>query len=134
MERKLIVAVLKMRDAGWVIPRYQHAFPRRLQGVLTLQEEQVPSLNRSAYVATLRDPATGAPVDGLAPLIDARLIRALADEWIWTGMEHVLVGLRECDCAQTWQVRLVALESPDQIAFFALKGFNFMHDGSQLWP
>lgn len=113
MDKKLIVAVLKMREAGWIIPGYQHAFPRLLQGVLTLQEERVPSINRSAFVATLRDPDTGAPIDGMAPLIDARVVRVLADEWILTGMEHVLVGLRECDCAQTWQVRFVALQTLD---------------------
>ena len=110
MENKLIVTVLRMRDSGCPIPRYQHAFAKPLQGVLILQEEQVPSLNRHALVATLRDPNTGQPVDGLAPLIDARVVRAMADEWIWTGIERVFVGLRECDCAQTWCVRMVALE------------------------
>lgn len=114
MDKKLIVAVLKMREAGWIIPGYQHAFPHLLQGVLTLQEERVPSINRSAIVATLRDPSSGAPVEGVAPLIDARVIRVLADEWILTGMEHVLVGLRGCDCAQTWQVRFVELQAFNQ--------------------
>ena len=111
MEKKLIVGVLQMRKEGWLIPRYQHAFPRLSRGVLTLQEERVPVLNRCAYVATLRDPLSGAPVEGIQPLLDARVVRVLSDEIILTGIERVTVGLRECDCAQTWQVRLMSLDT-----------------------
>lgn len=110
-DNKLIVAVLRTRDAGWLIPRYQHAFAQPPQGVLILKEEMVVVLNRHAFVATLRDPDTGAAVVGLPPLIDARVIRASADEWIWTGFERVMSGLREADCVQTWVVRAVSLVS-----------------------
>lgn len=118
MSKKLIVNVLKMRDGGWPYPRYQHAFAAPAQGVLYVQEESILRLNRHALVATLRHPDSGLPVEGLSPLIDARIIRATADEWVWTGIEHVMVGIKECDCAQTWVVRAVSLdydEVPDPI-------------------
>lgn len=109
MEKKLIVAVVRLRDAGRTIPRHNLAFVEPLRGVLTIQEESVPTLNRHALIATLRDPATGAPVDGLPSLVDVRVVRALADEWALTGFERVTVGMQECDFAQSWLARMVQL-------------------------
>ena len=113
MDKKLIVAVVRLRDAGRVIPRHNLAFVAPLRGVLTLREEPVPALNRHALIATLCDPDTGAGIDGLTPLIDARLVRAMADEWVLTGFERVMIGMQECDCAQTWLARMERLiENP----------------------
>lgn len=114
MNRKLIVTVIKLRDAGRTVPRYQRAFATPAHGILTLNEAQVSSLNRHALVATLRDPDTGAAVTGVESLIDARLIRATSDEWVLTGFERVLIGMHECDCAQTWVVRMEELRSEEQ--------------------
>ena len=108
--RKLVVTVLKLRESGRAIPRYQHAFPKTFRGVITADEEHVPALNRRSLVAILRDPETGAAIDGIAPLWDARVIRATADEWVWSGIEVAYVGTIEVAVAQTWRVQAVSLE------------------------
>ena len=109
--RKLLVAVLQLRNAGRAIPRYQHAFPKPYFGVLTADEEYVPALNRRAFVAVLRDPATGALVDGLPVLWDARVVRMAPDEMIWTGLEGALIGASEVVVAQAWRVQVVDIAS-----------------------
>ena len=106
MEKKLLVAIVKVRESGKTIPRHNLAFTRPYCGVLTLGEERIPALNRHALVARLRHPQSGEPVSGLSPLVDARLIRATCDEWILTGFEHVTANLQEIDCAQSWIVRI----------------------------
>ena len=70
-----------------------------------MREERIPELNRHALVARLLDPATGGDLS-TNPLIDARVVRAMDDEWIITGFERVMVGMFECDCAQSWIARL----------------------------
>ena len=109
MDKKLIVAVVRLRDAGKVVPRYTLAFSAPYRGVLTLADEHVPSLNRHSLVAILRDPDSGAPIDGLCPLVDARIVRATADEWVLTGFERVILNMDERDCAQSWVVRMESL-------------------------
>lgn len=111
MDKKLIVAVVTLREGGRTVPRYQHAFRSAIRGILTLNETQISALNRHALVATLRDLDSGAAVAGIEPLIDARLIRATSDEWVLTGFERVQIGMHECDCAQTWLVRMEELRS-----------------------
>ena len=113
MDKKLIVTVVTLREGGRVLPRYQHAFRSVARGILTLNEAQISALNRHALVATLRDTDTGAAVAGIEPLLDARLIRATSDELVLTGFERVQIGLHECDCAQTWLVRMEELRSQE---------------------
>lgn len=113
MDRKLIVEVRLLRESGWIIPRHRHAFAASHRGILTLDEERVPALNRHARVARLRDALTGALVEAVPPLIDATLLHAGADEWVIAGVEHVMHGVREADCAQTWLVQPVQLLGAD---------------------
>ena len=108
-DKKLIVAVVCLRIAGRAVPKHNLAFTQPFRGVLTLDEQRVPALNRHALVAMLRDPTTGAPVDGIAPLIDARVVRATADEWVVTGFERIDDGMQERDCAQSWLARMESL-------------------------
>jgi hypothetical protein len=115
--RKLLVSVLQLRNAGRAIPRYQHAFPKPFTGVLTAGEEHVTALNRRALVAVLRDPTTGAYVDGLPPLWDARVVRVSQDEMIWTGLEGALIAASEVVVAQAWRVQIVSIATCDPTAF-----------------
>lgn len=108
-DQKVIVAVVRLRDCGKVVPKHNLAFVKPFVGVLTLDEQHVPALNRHALVATIRHPDTGAPLPGIEPLIDARLVRATADEWVLTGFERATIGMDECDCAQSWIARVEAL-------------------------
>lgn len=109
MDKILIVDVVRLRDTGRVIPKHNLAFTPPFRGVLTIHEQPVPALHRHALVATLRDPDTGAGIDGLTPLIDVRVVRAMADEWVLTGFERVTIGMQECDCAQSWLARMERL-------------------------
>jgi hypothetical protein len=109
MDSKLIVALTCLRSSGKIVPKHNLAFTQPFRGVLTLSEEHLPNLHRHALVARLRDPLTNAPIDALPPLIDARLIRATADEWVITGFERVMISMQECDCAQTWVARMEQL-------------------------
>lgn len=111
MVRKLIVQVRLLRDAGWILPRYRHAFGQPFEGIFSLREERVVALNRHTRVATLQQVDTMAPVAGILPLYDAVLQRATADEWVLTGFEQIDNGLRVVDTAQTWLVDLVRLET-----------------------
>ncbi len=106
MDKKLIVAIVKVREAGRTIPRHNLAFTPPYRGILNINEERISALNRHALIATLRDPQSGELVPGLNPLVDARLIRATCDEWILTGFERVMLNLQESDCAQSWIVRI----------------------------
>ena len=102
-------AVLRMRAEGRPVPRHNLAFATPFLGVLRLGEERMPELNRHATVARLLDAETGRPVDGLLPLVDARVVRVLADEIVLTGFERVSDGLTERDCAQSWVARMESL-------------------------
>ena len=110
MPRKLIVAVQRVRETGRILPRHRLAFPVLHEGVLSLLEERVADWNRSTFVAKLLNSNNGALVDGVPPLLDARIIRAMEDEWILTGLERVSLSGNDADCAQTWMVRLVGLQ------------------------
>lgn len=109
MDAKLIVRVILIREAGWVLPRHFHAFPKVHEGIFALHEERVPELSRTSRVARLLQVDTGLPVVGIAPLMDAVLLRATADEWVVTGFERVEQRLKLVDCAQTWVITPVAL-------------------------
>jgi len=120
MIRKLIVQVRLLRDAGWILPRYRHAFGQPFEGVFSLREERIVALNRHIRVATLLQVDTMLPVAGILPLYDAVLQRATADEWVFTGFEQIDDGLRVVDTAQTWLVDLLRLETssastPDEL-------------------
>jgi hypothetical protein len=101
---QLIVEVRRLRDGGWIIPRYQHAFGQAPQGILSLREEQVPDWNRHSRVARLLDQDTGAALEAVPALYDAVLLQAANSEWVITGAERAMHGLREVDCVQTWRV------------------------------
>ena len=52
-DQKVIVAVVRLRDCGKVVPKHNLAFVKPFVGVLTLDEQHVPALNRHALVATI---------------------------------------------------------------------------------
>lgn len=118
MDRKLIVRVRRLREAGWALPRHRHAFGQPGEGVFSLLEVMVPELNRHARVATLLDAHTGTPVAGIGSLYDAVMLRATADEWVVTGFERIERDMRVFDVAQTWLISLVRMEDaqPDRLA------------------
>lgn len=102
-----VYQLLRARRAGWLVPKYQHAFGQCPIGVLAVHEAHVPDLNRHSIVARLRDPATGAPVAGVLDLYDVVLRHWSCDAITLTGFEGVPddLGLKVTDCAQTWVLR-----------------------------
>ncbi len=109
MSKRLIVHVLRLRENGRAIPKYQLAFNTPIEGVLILREERIVELNRHALVARLRDANTGGDLP-INPLIDARMVHAMSDEWVITGFERVMIGMFESDCAQSWIASLVRIQ------------------------
>ena len=107
---KLHVSVYCLRTAGVAFPQHNLAFVKPRLGILLLNDEHVPELHRHSLVARLVDPATGAQVEGLARLIDARLVRMMSDELVVTGIERVADGLTTRDCAQSWLVQIDRFE------------------------
>lgn len=96
--------LLRVRKAGWLIPKYQHAFGRHPIGQLRVGEEYIPELHRHTIMARLLTPETGTPVDGVPPLWDVRLLHWSCDVITLTGTERVgdEKGLKTLDVAQTW--------------------------------
>lgn len=112
--RKLHVEVLRLRDHGWVLPRFRLALLRPKPGLLLLDEIEVKALNRHARVARLIDAEAQIPFDQIPPLIDATFLRMTVDEWVLTGTERLPDGLREIDYTQSWLVTPVELRvQPD---------------------
>ena len=106
MGKKLIVKVRCLRDSGWVLPRHRLAFGKPFEGIFSLQEQHVPSLNRHSRVATLVQADGIAQVPGIATLYDATLLRATADEWVVTGFERLEQAAKVMDVVQTWLITL----------------------------
>lgn len=96
--------LLRVRKAGWLIPKYQHAFGRHPVGVLRVGEEYIPDLHRHTVMARLLTEGAGHAVEGVVPLWDVRLLHWSVDVITLTGIERVEdeKGLKTLDCAQTW--------------------------------
>ena len=109
MGSKLIVEVRRVREGGWVLPRFRSCMHPPVRGLLRVAERYVPELRRHARVADLLDPKTAVPVAGVLSLLDATLIQAHGDTFTITGIERVQQGMREIDFAQTWLIDPVDL-------------------------
>lgn len=77
---------------------------RPVRGILVLKEQHADDLMRLCRVATLTDPGTGTPVEGIPPLYDAMLIAADGFSLTLAGFERVWQAGRIIDYAQTWLV------------------------------
>lgn len=96
--------LLRVRKAGWLIPKYQHAFGKHPVGSLRVTEEYVPDLHRHSLMARLLSPGVGNPVEGILDLYDVRLLHWASDLITLAGFERTAdeKGLKVLDCAQTW--------------------------------
>lgn len=108
--------LLRVRKAGWLVPRYQHAFGRPPRGALSVAEEYVPDLHRHSLVAKLLAPCTGTLMVEIPPLFDVTLLRWSCDLISLTGIERVEdeKGLKVLDCAQTWVLQPIIDEPASQ--------------------
>lgn len=98
----LLFDLRRVRQQGWVLPRFCSCMLRPVRGVLRVTEQRLNDMHRSARVAELLDPATGHPLADVPPLIDAVLLAADGAGLTITGVERILEGERVIDYAQTW--------------------------------
>ena len=104
--------LLRVRKAGWLIPRHRHAFGRHPEGVLQVSQEYVPDLHRHSLVAKLIPAAPNQNAEPIPPLYDVTLLQWNCDLITLTGFERVEdeKGLKQTDCAQTWLLQPTRLE------------------------
>ena len=108
----MLIRLHRLRDRGWPIPKYQFAFKKTILGELTVHELFDPVLNRHTRVATLLNPASGAPLD-VPPLRDTQLVGLTREVLSLSGIERLEdpLVLKVEDFAQTWLCWLEALDS-----------------------
>lgn len=98
----MIVRLLRLRDRGWPIPKYQFAFKQGIEGELTVYEERDAVLNRHTRIARLRDLHNHQPIG--PALLDAQLVGLTREVLSLSGIERIEdpTLLKVEDFAQTW--------------------------------
>lgn len=99
----MIVRLLRLRERGWPIPKYQFAFKQGIPGELTVHEERDPVLNRYTRIARLHAPGSHGFLN-VPPLLDAQLVGMTKEFISLSGIERIedLAISKIEDFAQTW--------------------------------
>ncbi len=96
------VAVVCLRRAGRVVPRWQLHRAERVLGELTVEEQLEPALSRYTRVARVLN-HQHRPADKLPPLLlDATLLWIRGGRMALTGFERLAGVGDQTDYAQTW--------------------------------
>lgn len=100
----MLIRLLRLRERGWPIPKYQFAFKQGIPGELTVHEERDPVLNRYTRIARLTDPVTHNPMPNIPKLLDAQLVGLTREMMSLSGIERIEdPALQKIeDFAQTW--------------------------------
>lgn len=98
----LLFDLRRVRQQGWVLPRFRSCMLQPVRGVLRVTEQRLPDMHRTARVAQLHDADTGQPLADVPPLIDAALLAADGVSLTLTSFERIQQGERVIDYAQTW--------------------------------
>ena len=108
----MLIRLLRLRERGWPIPKYQFAFKQGIPGELTVHEERDPVLNRYTRVARLTHAATNLPMPEVPKLLDVQLVGLTREVMSLSGIERIEdpVLLKIEDFAQTW----ICLLDPDE--------------------
>lgn len=97
--------VIKLRDKGWLLPRYRFAFIKPVRCDFLLGEFYDTSLSRTVRIAKLAPP-TGCADLGIPPLYDAQVVGVTREVLTVSGIERItddVLGTSR-DYAQTWLV------------------------------
>ena len=90
--------MIRVKQNGVVVPRHNVGLLRPVRGQLFVQNKPMPSLGRSARVASFFAQGLPDPIS----LVDATLTRASDQRLVLTGFEQALVGGQLVDFSQTW--------------------------------
>lgn len=106
----MLFRLLRLRDHGWLLPRYRLALPTAPVGQLHVADVHDADLGRAVRVAKFLD-AAGAPL--VPALHDVALIHFSSGRMSLTGVEHLPDDLRTrvVGYAQSWI--LTILDDPD---------------------
>lgn len=99
----MIYELVRVRDQGWVLPKFRQALLDRVRGHLAIDEQPDPVLNRTVRVATLLDTKTLLPLD-IPALIDPTILKAAKSFMVLAGIERIHDPLQNKDFeyAQSW--------------------------------
>lgn len=99
----MIYELVRVRNHGWVLPKFRQALLDRVRGHLSIDEQPDPVLNRTVRVATLLDTKTLLPLD-IPALIDPMILKAAKSFMVLTGIERIHDPLQNKDFeyAQSW--------------------------------
>lgn len=100
----MLIRLLRLRERGWPIPKYQFAFKQGIPGELTVHEERDTVLNRYTRIARLSDPVTRSPIPNIPKLLDAQLVGLTREMMSLSGIERIEDPVLQKieDFAQTW--------------------------------
>ena len=100
---RMIYELVRVRDQGWVLPKFRQALLDRVRGHLAIDEQPDPVLNRTVRVATLLDTKTLLPLD-IPALIDPTILKAAKSFMVLAGIERIHDPLQNKDFeyAQSW--------------------------------
>lgn len=99
----MIFELVRVRDKGWVLPRFRLAMLERVRGHLSIDEQHDQELNRTVRVATLLDTKTMRPLD-IPPLYDVAIVKVSKSYMSLSGFEriHDKTQTKDFDYAQSW--------------------------------
>lgn len=113
----MLVDLYRVRDRGWVLPRFRSAFLPPVRAKLQVIERYDTTLYRNVRVATALCPTTLQPIDEVPELIDVQLVKiespadGIAPSVITlAGFERIHDGVevRKREYAQSWFCRCVS--------------------------
>lgn len=107
----MLFKLLRLRDHGWLLPRFRLALPTAPVGRLLVSESHDPQLGRSVRIAKFLD-LNGAPMPQVPPLHDVLLIH-FSSRISLSGIEYLPdeMHTRVTGYAQSWL--LTAADDPD---------------------
>lgn len=95
----VIFDMIRVRERGVVVPRFQIGRQRAVRGRLNVGDEYQPELRRHLRRATLQLQGHGQAPE---PLWDVQLVHASGEMLVLGGFERIDDAFRVIEYAQTW--------------------------------
>lgn len=107
----MLFRLLRLRDHGWLLPRFRLALPTAPVGRLHVAESHDAELGRAVRIAKFLD-LNGAPLESVPPLHDVQLVH-FSSRMSLSGTEYLpdAMHTRVTGYAQSWI--LTAADDPD---------------------
>jgi len=99
----MLFEIVRVRDHGWVLPKFRQALLTRVRGHLSIDEQHDTELNRTVRLARMLDSQSMRPLD-IPALYDPVILKVAKSFMVLSGFEriHDRDMMRDFDYAQTW--------------------------------